>query len=456
MLIEFTVGNYRSFKEPQTLSMVAAPLKSKDALDVNNVIETAGQPDLLTSAAIYGANASGKSNLIEALYFMRYFVLSSPSMTRLTGGIRTTPFRLSIETKQQPFLFGPSLFEAVFIVDGIRYRYGFETTRESVEREWLYSVPTTREALLFERKVDSLRMGRLFAAEGKGVFERTRSNALFLSVVAQFNGPIASNLVNWFLSLAIDSTRPGLKSALLSDEDTTLLLQQPERAREINELIQRLDLGIRGIRLEKKRIAMPRSSRDRLGEFEESVVEESGNEPAPRQSDSYLRTVTRVRTMHTIFDQTGQPTGEDSFDLNEHESEGTRRLFALAGPLLAMLREGGVMVIDELDVNLHPLITRELVALFNSRDANPHGAQLIFTTQDTNLLDNELFRRDQIWFVEKNRYGASQLYSLAEFKGVRNDLSFERGYIEGRFGAIPYLNPNKLRALLAEDDGQEA
>jgi AAA15 family ATPase/GTPase len=124
--------------------------------------------------------------------------------------------------------------------------------------------------------------------------------------------------------------------------------------------------------------------------------------------------------------------------------------------MLSALEEGGVLLIDELDVNLHPLMTREIVRLFNSRETNPNGAQLIFTTQDTNLLDNELFRRDQIWFVEKNRYGASQLYSLAEFKGVRNDLSFERGYIEGRFGAIPYLNPNKLRALLVEGDGEEA
>lgn len=445
MLIEFKVGNYRSFKDPQTLSLVAAPLRAKDKrVDANNVIQTEGQPDLLTSAAIYGANASGKSNLIQALSFVRLFVIRSLRQTSQTGGIEVEPFRLSVNTVGKP-----SFFEAVFIVKGARFRYGFEITEERVEREWLHTVPTTREAMLFERSGDDVELGRRFG-EGKELIGLTRPNALFLSVVAQFNGPIASSVVDWFGHLSIETASRGrLWRPSSFGARTERFLEHPERAREINALIQRLDLNIQDIHLEERVVQLP------LFVDDEVLAADEPEKPARRQREMRERTITTVRSVHTIYDDEDQPSGDALFDFHEDESEGTRRLFSLAGPLLRALRAGQILIIDELDANLHPLITREIVRLFNDSETNPRGAQLIFATQDTNLLDNELFRRDQIWFVEKNRQGASQLYSLAEFKGVRNDLSFERGYIEGRFGAIPYLNPNKLRALLVEGDGEE-
>ncbi len=451
MLIEFTVGNYRSFKDPQTLSMVATSLKSKDErVDVNNVIKMDGQPNLLTSAAIYGANASGKSNLIDALGFMRSFVLTSPRQTERTGGIEAEPFRLSLNTLNKP-----SFFEVVFVIEDTRYRYGFELTAERVEREWLHHVPSTREADLFVRQGDRVKVGRSFP-EGKELFERTRPNALFLSVAAQFNGPVASKLLDWFSRLlftGMDSRRRSRAwgwSQYRPAFHTQRYLEIPQRAKEINDLVQRLDLNIRGIHLDETIVQLPLFTDEEVSEVPESA--QASDKAKPFRE----RRISTVRTAHTLYDEDDQPIGETLFEMDEQESEGTRRLFALAGPLLSALRFGRVMIVDELDARLHPLMTREIVRLFNNRQTNSHGAQIIFSTQDTNLLDNELFRRDQIWFVEKNSQGASQLYSLAEIQGVRNDLSYERGYIQGRFGAVPYLNPNRLQALLVEGDGEGA
>jgi hypothetical protein len=237
--------------------------------------------------------------------------------------------------------------------------------------------------------------------------------------------------------------------------NTIRALEHPTRAREINDLIQRLDLNISNVYLEEAPV------QPTLGlEFDPDEADESPRSRKVQERRERRMSPPVVRTVHTIYDEEGQPQGEARFDMDEHESEGTRRVFFLAGPLLDTLRRGGIFVVDEFDAQLHPLMTRELVQLFNSRETNPHHAQLIFTTQDTNLLDNTLFRRDQIWFVEKNRQGASQLYSLAEFKlenerSVRNDLSLERNYIQGRFGAVPYLNLNKLLVLVAEGNGEE-
>lgn len=406
MLIEFSVGNFRSFHDRVTFSMVAANLSAKDkTLDENNTFEPEGGPRLLTSAAVYGANASGKSNLVRAIGFMRGFVLNSPQGTRPSGGIEVEPFRLSTASASQP-----SHFEIVFIAEGRRYRYGFEVTAERVEREWLLHVPRSREARLFERLGDAIQLGEGFR-EGKEIGGRTRPNALFLAVVAQFNGPIAQAITGWFRDLVL---APGLEDAGLRSYTIAHFVDGAHRE-EIRNLIKRLDLGIDEVMVEN--VATP-------------------------EREAYV-----VRTVHKFSGNGGQRTIEEIFDLDGQESEGTQRLFALAGPVASALKTGQVLVIDEFDARLHPLVTREMVGLFNSKTSNPHHAQLIFTTQDTNLLDNRFFRRDQIWFTEKDRYGATHLYSLAEFK-VRNDASFERDYVRGRYGAIPYLG--ELRQIMEE------
>lgn len=444
MLVEFTVGNYRSFKEPVTFSMVAANLKAKNQeLDQNNVFEIEKQPALLTSAALYGANASGKSNLVAALNIMRDLALYSAIGTERMGGIAVEPFRLNTKTRTQP-----SHFEIIFIAGGKRYRYGFEVTRDRVEAEWLYFVPSTREAKLFERERDNISIGETYFREGKDLEGRTRPNALFLTVVAQFDGHIAQTVAEWFRRLTISFHRDD--EALLFYTIQKLLNDQ--QTAQIRGFVQRLNLDIENFQ----------------------VVSRSGESPLNNGKKMFSRATERravalrqlplvymgdeegdltIETSHRIFNERGEVEEYDLFDLDVHESAGTQKLIALAGSLVDALANGQVLVIDELDGSLHSLLTYEIIKLFNNPIANPHHAQLIFTTHDTNLLDNQLLRRDQIWFVEKDRQGMSELYSLAEFK-VRNDKAYERGYIQGRYGAIPYLG--NLEMIAGEVDAAQS
>ncbi len=426
MLIAFSIANYRSFRDEVTLSMVAGSLKAKYAeLDAKNVFAAPGGINLLTSAAIYGANASGKSNLIAAINFMRYFVINSSERTERTGGIDVEPFRLRTQTVDQP-----SSFEIVFIVEERRYRYGFEVTAERVEAEWLYVAPKVRESRLFERDGDEIILGEKFK-EGRNLSARTRPNALFLSVVAQFDGKIAQKALGWFRSLSITTGLGHLDVGMRFF--TERLLSDEGSAEDIVALIKQLDLGIEDIRIEK--VVVPISD---IPPLPDEIPEELRT--ALETAQKFLGEGERraVRTVHRKVDDAGQPVTPELFDLDEHESEGTKKLFALSGLLVDVLNYGNVLIIDELDARLHPLLTREIVRLFNDPETNPNHAQLVFATQDTNLLDNRLLRRDQIWFAEKDRQGVSHLYSLAEFK-VRNDAIYDKDYIQGRYGAIPFL-----------------
>lgn len=430
MIIEFSCANFRSFRDQVTFSMVAANLVSRRSeLDTNNVFRIGANPDLLTTAAIFGANAGGKSNLILAFRFMRHFVLHSTAETRAKGAISVDPFGLSSET-----INAPSFFEVAFIIGETRYRYGFEVTQERVTHEWLFMVPSTREALLFEREHNTIKLGERFRKEGQDLIDKTRPNALYLSVVAQFNGVIAQTVVNWFRSCGVASGNQdwGMRSY------TQQRLRDGEDAAPIIEFIKRLDLGIVDIRVESNPAMVPEFSEHMPEDIQRARSSLTESEDAERLG---------IKTVHTLYDGDGHPIATVEFDLDDHESDGTRKLFAFAGPIVRALSEGRVLIVDELDSRLHPLLTREIIKLFNNSDTNPHHAQLIFTTQDTNLLDNDLFRRDQIWFIEKDSLGGSQLYSLAEFR-IRNDKSFERGYIQGRFGAIPYAG--RLNELVEE------
>jgi len=438
MLIEFSIGNYKSFKDRVTFSMVAANIKSRIAsIDKSNVFNVDHDLSLLKSSAIYGANASGKSNFIAALRFTRRFILNSSRETQASDIIDVEGFRLSSEMEGNP-----SFFEIVFIIGATRYRYGFEVTLKRVVSEWLYYVPTIREAKLFDRHLDVIKSTSAFK-EGRGLSNKTRNNALFLSVVAQFNGEISNIILSWFKNLNV--------SLGLSDiGDRLRALQRFEDSKfnkDIVEFIKKLDIGIDGIAIEKTRINVP-TSRDMPDDIKKifEAIENAGAE----------RTV--IRTQHRKFASNGEITSIETFDLDDHESEGTKKLFALAHPLLNALRNGFIIVIDELDARLHPLITCEIISLFNSQETNPKNAQLIFTTHDTNLLNNRIFRRDQIWFAEKTKQGATHLYSLVEYKikggsAVRNDASFEKDYIEGRYGAIPFIGD--FRRLIEEDGNNE-
>jgi predicted ATPase len=414
MLIEFEVGNFLSFREPVRLSMLAAN-SIKEFLDENTF--QAGRYRLLKSAVIYGANASGKSNFLTAMAFMRWFVLNSSKEMQIEEDIRVMPFKLDTATEN-----APSHFEVCFIQNNFRYRYGFEADRKAVRKEWLFRTEKLKEKPLFLREGDAIDVGDDFN-EGKGLEIKTRDNALFLSVVAQFNGEIAVSVLKWFRGFRVlhglrDQQYERFTAQMLQDNDLRPLLV---------EFIRRADVGI-----------------------EDLIVSDEpvGEELPMGQSEDLQRKISRmprlrIATVHQKFSD-GLKAGITNLDFSSEESEGTKKFFRITGPLLDSLMKGFVVCIDELDAKLHPLLTKAAVRLFNSADSNPKNAQLIFATHDTNLLQYGNLRRDQIWFTEKTQQSATDLYSLAEIKlpegvKVRNDAALEKNYIQGRYGAIPFL-----------------
>ncbi len=406
MLIEFSVGNYRSFKDVVTLNMVAADeAADNDELDKNNVFKVNQNFSLLKSAAIYGANASGKSNLILALYFMQSFVINS-SKLQITDKIDLEKFRLSSETEDKP-----SFFKIVFYLDNKTYEYSFEVTQERVISEGLSCTPKTRKTNIFSREKDKIKYSKSLM-KGKDVKDLTKKNTLFLSIAAQFNDPLAGKILLWFSRLKIIS---GSQLENLRQLSIDYLSREQNLKNEIVFLIKKLDLSIKDMSIEV--------GRKPLDNFHKDIPDTVYNS---------------IETYHEKYDLEGKVIGLESFQLNKHESRGTQKLFALLAPILSVLKASEVLIIDELDSLLHPLMAIAIIGLFNSQQTNPKNAQLIFATHDVNLLSNQLFRRDQIWFTEKNRQEATDLYSLVEFD-IDNNASFEQDYIQGRYGAIPFI-----------------
>lgn len=397
--------------------MAATAITSRDKTLDQHTVFSVGNVSLLTSAAIYGANASGKSNCIAALRFIRDFVINSARSMQIDDPIQVERFRLSTATIDQP-----SFFELSFMIETTQYRYGCEVTPQAVVSEWLYHTRNVRETMVFERQGDQIELAEAFK-EFRQLRQFTRNNALFLSIIAQFNGEIAKTILKWFTQIQIDLS-------INDRQGRTNILRQFEQADDqaaIIHFVKALDVGITDIQVQPL-------SRDELSNNKaEHFTMHTGPDIAKAFS-----LPSQLITLHKQFDAEGNPVGEETFEIEAHESDGTKKLLALAFPIVHALKHGSLLVVDELDARIHPLITWEIIKLFNTATSNPHHAQLIFTTHDTNLLSHDLFRRDQVWFTEKTRHGATKLYSLVEYK-VRNDASLEKNYIEGRYGAIPFL-----------------
>lgn len=419
MLIEFRTANCLSFKDMAEFSMLA----SNDKTHKDNNTFPVNNRRILKSAAVYGANGSGKTNFVRAIGFMRDLVLGE-------SPIRNCAYKLDRTMKDEP-----SFFEIIFIKDNIRYRYGFEIDRKSVLSEWLFYVPTTREASLFTREKQNITIGRSFR-EGRILSDSIKKDKLFLSFVAQLNGAsITQSIMEWFKNVSVMS---GLDSDLSNTTD--MILEEgksgKKRKKQVLDILNRFDAQIEDIAIEERYfvpIAIPADLEisDQARAFIASVntlfEKEGGGKKMPPRVIIYRKTY-----------ENGKELGIEEFDLRQQESDGTKKLFALAGSLVQSLETGKTIVVDELESKLHPLVTKEIVKLFNSNISNKKNAQLIFTTHDTNLLQGNHFRRDQIWFTEKDKYGSSHLYSLLEYK-PRKDASFQKDYINGRYGAIPYI-----------------
>ena len=412
MLIEFSIANFRSFKEKVTLSMEAS---SDDWLEESNVAMVADQR-LLKSAAIYGANASGKSNFIAGMEIFRQFVQNSSKESQAGEKIPVIPFRLNTATES-----APTHFEIVFLQNGARYRYGFEATAEMIQAEWLFSQKDSiRETRLFTREGSTIEASVEFR-EGKGLEARTRPNALFLSVVSQFNGGIAGEIMRWMERFRGISGLDDVNYLAF----TSQLLQDARLGPKIRGLIRRLDVGIEDLQT----IELSVSERLKLlpKDFPEHLRKEVLASPG-----AFM-----IKTLHKRFSEKNQVCENVEFNFKNEESAGTQKLVAMSGPFLRTLEDGSVLFVDELEARLHPLLTKALVGLFNDPE-NQKTAQLIYATHDEGLLDSARIRRDQVWFVEKDEIGASRLFSLAEFK-VRKEAKFGKEYLLGQFGAVPHL-----------------
>lgn len=427
MLVQFSVKNYRSIRDTVTLDLSASALRERDSgLNTDNTFLATPKLSLTKSAVIYGANASGKSNILTALGFIRWMVKNSARESQAGDEIEAEPFLLDQEFEDKP-----SMFEIVFFAERVRYRYGFEVSKEAVIAEWLYHVPQEREALLYEREGQKFELSSRFR-EGKSLDEKTRKNALFLSVVAQFNGEVATRILNWFDSVGMVSGTQDLGYSAF----TARRILDGSLGPAIQHLIQQFDIGITEFIVQDEEVLPNKYYSDLPSVIREAL------EKLAEENEGEFRQI-NVSAKHKKY-AGDEHIGTVNLELEKHESEGTQKLFALAGPILASLQRGHILVIDEMDARLHPLITESIVTLFNSKETNSNNAQLIFATHDANLLNRNLFRRDQVWFTEKDPYGATDLYSLAEYKlpnkqKVRNDASYEKDYLEGRYGAIPFI-----------------
>lgn len=410
MLIYFKVGNYKSFKEPVVISFAAAPISEHRGTNVNE----SKRLNLLKSVLLYGHNASGKSKLVEALLIMRWLVLTSANEHQDGDIIPVEAFALDPETEKQP-----TFFEISFLLGEQAYRYGFESDKNKIYEEWLFESKTGGDNPLFLRMNDRVQIQDPKRFENAdGLEKRMRSNALFLSVASQWNVPKAAEILSWFRKIipvnALDDE--------LHKRTTLELLKDEEMAKEVVEFIKRADIGIDSLEAGAARL------------FRKAV---KGAPPDPASvllDDDYPV----VFTWHQKFDSAGNPAGRARFLLEDQESAGTQKFFNLVGVFIRAIRQNQILVVDELNAQLHSLLTKAILRLFNS-DSTNSKAQLLATSHDTALLDRDLLRRDQIYFVEKDKFGASGLTSLAEYD-IRKEAPFDKNYLEGRFGAIPFID----------------
>lgn len=395
MLVEFKFKNFLSFKEDVVFQMTKVAAFKEHIK--THVITTDKGFDLLKSSAIYGANGSGKSNLIKAFGAMRSMVFTSFSNSLLEEDKKPVPdFVHKLNSKSEK---SPTMFEVSFLVGNSIYRYGFEIKSGEVKREWLYR-KIEREVNLFYRKGSKFEINSESFKEGESFKKFVNSNVLFISHLAQNNQTVSSKVYRWFKSTNVIS---GLYDSNYNKFTVSLLLNNPNFKKWSTYALRYLEIT------------------------NVEAREDSGE----------------ILTYHNKYDENNLLI--DSVPFNElMESEGTKKLINTLGPIYDTLSKGRLLWIDELDSKLHPNLSKKLIELFHQ--FNRKGAQLVFTGQDSNLLDKDLFRRDQIWFTQKDQFGSSTLYSMSEFdtKTVRNTSSYNKKYLANEFGSADTIELTKV------------
>jgi len=387
-----------------------------------------GQPvPVLPVAGLFGANASGKTNVLRSMDDMRSHVLFSFRTGSPTGGIPRRPFLLDEHRDR------PSRFEIDIVVEGVRHQYGFVLDDERVLEEWAYRYPRGRSALLFHRQRDRVELGSADRSKGRAVIELLRPNALFLSTAASANHPALLPLFAWFarnLRIAEASSRQ-FRQAL-----TTQMLDEPSQRERVLALLRAADLGISGAR----KFDIDPVMKEKLQRIVRILAGEEGDPDASFEGPAFDEF--GVRLLHSTGD------GEVALDSSD-ESLGTLVWFGLVGPVIDALADGAVFLADELDASLHPALVSQLIRLFQDPVTNPHRAQMIFNSHDATLLDSgageTLLGRDQIWFTEKRDDGSTHLYPLVDLN-PRKGEALARRYLAGRYGAVPILSREEFAA----------
>jgi hypothetical protein len=435
MLLSFRIANFRSLKDEQELDLRSVYSKQRDALSV---------------AGIYGANASGKSNVLRGLRLMHDVVTEQVQRWQPSSAIPHDPFLLDEQSREKP-----SSFAVDIVTRGVRYSYGFSICDAKITAEWLYSYPKGPRRILFEREGDKYKVGSTVSSPRILLLrELVSENDLFLTAAAKAKIeeflPAFEWFQNglWFASDESDNRQMRLRY-------TQKLLADPRWSKQVQEILQAADLGIKEVRMppsevifEKVEEKNPRrgpSFRIRPGEGGVVRVIYSGEKPEIDISEI----PGLLATQDILFEHFGKKAADLPF---EEESRGTREWFAMVGFVLRALENGWTLIVDELDTSLHPLLLAQVVRLFQTPETNPEGAQIIFTTHDVSLLGrqggDEVLRRDEIWFVEKNQQGESSLFPLTDFK-PRDGLNWEKRYLGGSVGAVPYVNHSLLASAAA-------
>jgi len=424
VLLNFRASNYRSFRDEFEFSLLASRVAESEVVREVEWNSSGSKVSVLPAAILYGANASGKSNLLKALSFMRHVVLGSFRHGTEASSLPHHPYVLSDKSKK-----APSRFEIELVLDGVRHLYGFTSDSTAVREETWYWWPNGRRTMLLERDGDSVSLGTSNRSKSaSAVGEILRDNALYLSTAAALGHPLANDLFAWFtrnLMLAEQDSRASRQIR------TVELLQDEEGKRKVLDLIRAADLGIVD--------AETNPPDPELLERFNTFLREFLGEKVVRDSESELREemLSTVRLHHESDD------GVVVIDA-ESESLGTHVWLGLVGPLLDALENGAVFLADELDSSLHPSLVREVVRLFQNPKSNPNRAQLIANSHDVSLLDiaedgTRLLGRDQCWIAEKGSNGVSRLYPLTDFD-PRKEESIARRYLKGRYGGLPIVS----------------
>ena len=412
MLLRFGVSNHLSIRDRQELSFTASSLKDR----ADGLIDCLAAPSgsVVPAVVVYGANASGKTNIVDAMGAMKSFVLESYTKRDQDGGVPRQPFALDPAGPDMP-----SCFDVDFVMDGVRYHYGFEASDEAFESEWLYTYPKAHRRTLFERDSDAFHFGRGLRGANRMIAEFTRGNSLYLSVAAHLGHERLSKIFTYFRSWR------SVRAIAIPGENAWQYLGQEALDRRVIEFLGKVGTGITDYRREET---------DVPGEFKHFV--RLLTELAARAGVPSDRIQTNIEEETRL--QLGHQGGDSEpiyFEL-QRESAGTRRLLIVLDHAFRALDNGLPLCIDELDASLHTHACEAVLSLFCSPITNPQGAQVIATTHDTNVMKSSLLRRDQLWFTAKDANGATQLYPLTDIQTRKGD-AFEKGYLQGRYGAVP-------------------